>query len=470
MRRHAHCSWCYNKSYHVLHEKCVLSRNVYVCESCCNKTVECRYCGEMAKGEPGDKLRNELSGFSAKFGAKWNNELCAEHDGTIASFPNLTKRLSDITEYSSIFERQKKNLAKVTKYASFTVAGVAAIAGVAVTAGTGAGPIAAVLGNMGLLGAAGTGTAISTLSGAALTSASLAAIGGTMAAGIAIISASGLALGGVMGGVVANQYFSDDKSFAIRSLAPRRSESRIVFVNGFTQEKEDTFSDWKQQQDACDQNSFLYGLNWASKTRYDLGMAFSKGVGSPVAKNFLLKIAKKGGAKAASKWNPITWFALLADLIKNPWHSAMFRAARTGVQLAEAISRTTGQKFTLVGHSLGARVIYYALEALSTKDTLFVDNVILLGGAIGRKDKEGWERAANAVSGKIYNCFSKQDKILDVFYRTANAGLSDPIGVRPIDCGGEKIVNIDCSSFVESHMTWKEHYAHIHRLIFGSKD
>jgi pimeloyl-ACP methyl ester carboxylesterase len=148
----------------------------------------------------------------------------------------------------------------------------------------------------------------------------------------------------------------------------------------------------------------------------------------------------------------------------------MFRAARTGVQLAEAISRTTGQKFTLVGHSLGARVIYYALEALSTKDTLFVDNVILLGGAIGRKDKEGWERAANAVSGKIYNCFSEQDKILDVFYRTANAGLSDPIGVRPIDCGGEKIVNIDCSSFVESHMTWKEHYAHIHRLIFGSKD
>ena len=137
------------------------------------------------------------------------------------------------------------------------------------------------------------------------------------------------------------------------------------------------------------------------------------------------------------------------------------------------LSGAGGQYEILFVDSSGSQIAYAELGNfyyIPINDTLFVDNVILLGGAIGRKDKEGWERAANAVSGKIYNCFSKQDKILDVFYRTANAGLSDPIGVRPIDCGGEKIVNIDCSSFVESHMTWKEHYAHIHRLIFGSKD
>ena len=118
----------------------------------------------------------------------------------------------------------------------------------------------------------------------------------------------------------------------------------------------------------------------------------------------------------------------------------MFRAARTGVQLAEAISRTTGQKFTLVGHSLGARVIYYALEALSTKDTLFVDNVILLGGAIGRKDKEGWERAANAVSGKIYNCFSKQDKILRLLQNPPKSPTAEHVIRERCDflnpCGG----------------------------------
>jgi len=130
----------------------------------------------------------------------------------------------------------------------------------------------------------------------------------------------------------------------------------------------------------------------------------------------------------------------------------MFRAARTGVQLAEAISRTTGQKFTLVGHSLGARVIYYALEALSTKDTLFVDNVILLGGAIGRKDKEGWERAANAVSGKIYNCFSKQDKILRLLQNPPKSPTAEHVIRERCDflnpCGGvlqePQILNLKC--------------------------
>lgn len=64
--------------------------------------------------------------------------------------------------------------------------------------------IAATAGSIGLLGAASTGTAISSLSGAALTNASLAAIGGGalaaggggMTAGVATIATAGAALGG----------------------------------------------------------------------------------------------------------------------------------------------------------------------------------------------------------------------------------------------------------------------------------
>ncbi len=56
-----------------------------------------------------------------------------------------------------------------------------------------------VLGTVGLLGAAGTGTAISTLSGAALTSASCAAVTGTIAGTSAVVTAAGAAAGGMAG-------------------------------------------------------------------------------------------------------------------------------------------------------------------------------------------------------------------------------------------------------------------------------
>ena len=63
--------------------------------------------------------------------------------------------------------------------------------------------VAAAVGGVGLLGAASTGTAISTLSGAALTNASLAAVGGGavaaggggMAAGAAVITGVGAVAG-----------------------------------------------------------------------------------------------------------------------------------------------------------------------------------------------------------------------------------------------------------------------------------
>ncbi len=134
----------------------------------------------------------------------------------------------------------------------------------------------------------------------------------------------------------------------------------------------------------------------------------------------------------------------------------MMRAAQTGIQLAEAISRTEGQKFNLVGHSLGCRVIYYALEALSTKKDIYINDVILLGGAVGRQDQEGWTKALSSVKGNIYNCHSKQDKVLSVIYKTANAGLSSPIGINPIEIDHPQLTNVNCDDLVESHMTWKK--------------
>lgn len=74
-----------------------------------------------------------------------------------------------------------------------------------------AGPIAGVIGTTGLLGAASTGTLISTTAGAALVNGSLAALGGGalaaggggMAAGTMVVGAGGATLGAAVSGAVA---------------------------------------------------------------------------------------------------------------------------------------------------------------------------------------------------------------------------------------------------------------------------
>ena len=413
----------------------------------------------MAKGQPSEQTlaQMKLGGFK-KLSQSWDNELCAEHDGAIASFEKLSMQLDDITDYEKIFERDVLNLAKAGKYVGFSAAGIVSVASLIATGGSSSPAVAAAMGKLGLLGAASTGAAISSLSGAALTSASLAAIGGSMATGTAIISASGLALGGALGGAVANKYHGEDKSFAITKLRERPSEAKTIFINGFTQKDEKDFFDWQAGQLAFDSTQTMYSVNWDSKNNADLGAAFAMGVGNPAAKSVLMALAAAGGKQAAKKLTPLAYLALLPGIISNPWHGAMVRAAQTGVKVAEAISRTQGQKFNLVGHSLGCRVIYYALEALGTKADTYINDVILLGGAVGRDDDAGWLKAASAVDGKIYNCHSKQDMVLSRVYKIANAGLSGPIGINPIKLDSPKIENINCDDFVESHMTWKKHY------------
>lgn len=456
----AYCSWCYQNSPQDLIKENRVLRRVYRCRMCGQLTVRCRYCNNMAKGRV-EAIESRDRKLVERLLGAWSNELCAEHAGRIASFEKLSLQLEDIADYQEIFERGSVNLAKVSRYVGLGVAGVVGVAGVAATAGSSAPAVAAALGHMGLLGAASTGTAISSLSGAALSSASLAAIGGSVAVGTAIISASGLALGGVLGGVVANAYLSGDKSFAIRKLSDANATRHTIYINGFTQEKEDSFNDWLAEQALCPTDCSLYGVNWSSKTRFDLGIAFGAGMGTNAAKAILFDLARRGGEKAALRLNPIGWLLLLASLAKNPWHASMFRAAQTGVALADAISRTRGQRFNLVGHSLGCRVIYYALEALASKDGQYVDDVVLLGGAVGRNDQKGWSTALSAVSGTLYNCYSDNDHVLKILYRTTNAGLSEPIGIGPIELDCPTLVNQDCSEFVGSHMAWKSYYGRI---------
>lgn len=478
-----YCSHCFKKSNQKITEKNYLRRNVYVCESCQNFTLECRSigCQCMTKGELSDQKKQEIEEQLKKDNvdknvvtnlisqyASWDDEFCAEHDGTIGSFERLNISIDEISDYDEIIKRDSINLVKVGKISATAIAvGAATVA----TAGTASVAVASALGSTGVLGAAGTGTLISTLSGAALANASLAAIGGSVAGGTLIITACGAALGGTIGGAITNKYISEDSSFRIRKLHDSTENKETLFINGFLQEEEINFPDWIEQQKKINKNTKMYGVNWSSSTNKKLGKTLMNPLGKERIVDAICNIGAKGGKFAAARLAMLASVASIGyTALANDWHVSMHRAGKTGALLADIVSRTNSKNYDFAGHSLGSRVIYYLLESLKSNserlnsDNIHIENIYLLGGAVGN-DSASWENLASLVNGKIYNCYSTNDGILKWMYQTANLKLSNPIGYSPIETNSTKIINVDCSDIVNSHFDWKKNYSTIHQRI-----
>lgn len=437
----AWCSWCFQKTNHSVEERSYLSRTVYRCSGCSRRTLGCRWCKNMAKGV------HDSDGADK---STWNDELCAEHDGTIASFDRLSLRLSDLEDYEQVFKREVKNLRASAKTAGGVVVGAA----LAVPAALLSAPaIASTLGAAGFLGAASTGTAISSLSGAALTSASLAALGGSVATGTAVVGAAGAALGAWQGGLTSNAYMGEVKDFKISKINEGSGPS-IVFIDGFLTKDSDTISAWRKGARGQFSQNPWYHLQWESGALRELGALAGSAAGAEVRRRTVRAFARRA-SKAAPI--PLAWLSHLAGVARNPWHKAFIRAAMTGAVLADMLARTENPDgFILVGHSLGARVAACTLQALGTRqEPPVVRQAVLLGGATSNGDAELWESAANAVSGQICNAYSSADDVLRFLYRGANAFLSCPIGLQPISYEDHRIRNIDVSAIVGGHMEYK---------------
>jgi len=136
----------------------------------------------------------------------------------------------------------------------------------------------------------------------------------------------------------------------------------------------------------------------------------------------------------------------------------MRKSQQTGILIAEAISRCENRSFILIGHSLGARAAVSALHVLSTREmserSSRICDVHLLGGAADLGDAGQWRIATDAIAGKCYNYYTKNDGVLTYLYRIFNLGQSSPTGISKLptsDHTKEKLISIDCSREVDEH-------------------
>ncbi|KAH9907995.1 hypothetical protein F4778DRAFT_777365 [Xylariomycetidae sp. FL2044] len=140
-----------------------------------------------------------------------------------------------------------------------------------------------------------------------------------------------------------------------------------------------------------------------------------------------------------------------SKLVDNPWSTGMVRAEKAGVILAEIImNRVHGERpVTLVGYSLGARVIYSCLMSLAERRVFgSVENAVLIGAPCPSEIRV-WAALKSVVAGRLVNVYSKDDYLLGFLCRTGNwqygiAGLQKIQGVPGVE-------NFDVTPMVPTH-------------------
>ena len=156
----------------------------------------------------------------------------------------------------------------------------------------------------------------------------------------------------------------------------------------------------------------------------------------------------------------------LAYLIDNPWNVSLARANAAGLVLADSLQdRNLGNRpVTLLGFSLGARVIFSCLKELAAKGAHgLVQNVYLFGSPVVAS-KDEYLKARSVISGQFVNGYSKNDWILGYLFRATSGGIMRVSGLAPIE-GIPGLKNVDLTDTVNGHMDYRAAMPRILRKV-----
>ncbi|KAJ7508433.1 hypothetical protein B0H11DRAFT_27890 [Mycena galericulata] len=146
----------------------------------------------------------------------------------------------------------------------------------------------------------------------------------------------------------------------------------------------------------------------------------------------------------------------LGYLIDNPWNNALDRAKAAGSVLADVLmQRHLGVRpITLIGFSLGARVIFYALIELAKQKAYgIVQDVFMLGTTVSVPTRM-WCETRSVVSGRYVNAFARNDWVLNYLFRATSGGVGTVAGLRPVE-NVPGLENVDVTDKIAGHMSYR---------------
>ncbi|KAL6659957.1 hypothetical protein ACP70R_002079 [Stipagrostis hirtigluma subsp. patula] len=283
--------------------------------------------------------------------------------------------------------------------------------------------------------------------------AAMAAAAGSVAGSVAVAASFGAAGAGLTGTKMAKRIGSV-KEFEFKPIGENHNQGRLavgILISGFAFEEEDFWRPWEGWKD----NLERYILQWESKHIIAVSTAIQDWLTSRLAMELMKQGAMRtvlSGLLAAFAW-PATLLAA-TDFIDSKWSVAIDRSDKAGKMLAEVLVKGLhgNRPVTLIGFSLGARVIFKCLQelALSSDNEGLVERVVLLGAPVSVKG-ERWEPARKMVAGRFVNVYSRDDWILGVTFRASllTQGLA---GIQAIDVPG--VENVDVTELVDGHSSY----------------
>ncbi|CAD6568845.1 MAG: hypothetical protein ASARMPRED_002076 [Alectoria sarmentosa] len=285
--------------------------------------------------------------------------------------------------------------------------------------------------------------------GVAGTSGFLAGAGGT-----ALITSGAAISGGTIAVRASNRRMGAVRTFEYRPLHNNKRVNLIVTVSGWMNGKID---DVRLPYSTVDPvMGDIYSVLWEPEMLTSMGdtinilatEALTQGLQQVLGSTILV-------ALMASLQLPIV-LSKLSYLIDNPWTVSMGRANAAGLILADSlIDRNLGVRpITLVGFSLGARVIFACLRELAARGAFgLIQNVYLFGSPIVNS-KEEYLRTRSVVSGRFVNGYASNDWILGYLFRATSGGIMRVAGLAPVE-GVHGLENIDVTKLVNGHMAYR---------------
>ncbi|KAI9688004.1 MAG: hypothetical protein M1820_010345 [Bogoriella megaspora] len=155
----------------------------------------------------------------------------------------------------------------------------------------------------------------------------------------------------------------------------------------------------------------------------------------------------------------------MANVLDNPFAIAKARADKAGRVLADAlIHKAQGERpVTLIGYSIGARVIFACLKELAEQNAFgLVESVVMMGAPTGTNHVQ-WRKARAVVSGKMVNVFSQEDYMLAFMHR-ASSGQIQVAGLQPVN-NVSNVLNVDVTELVKGHTRYRHLIGEILRKI-----
>ncbi|EGW34450.1 uncharacterized protein SPAPADRAFT_134100 [Spathaspora passalidarum NRRL Y-27907] len=367
---------------------------------------------------------------------------CLEIETKDRTIENKEELLND----QSLIEKQiKKNRNKRLAYI-----GLATLGG-SLAIGLSAGLLAPVIG-------AGLAAGLTTV-GITGTSGFLAGIGGS-----AIITTGGIAIGAKVGSKAGARRIGDVHTFEFKPLHNNKRTNLIITVSGWMNGKMD---DVRLPFSTVDPvMGDMFSLLWEPEMLQSMGQT----IGILASEALSTSIQQILGATVLTALMSAIQIPMilskLSYLLDNPWNVSLDRAWKAGKILAETlIAGNVGVRpITLVGFSLGARVIYSCLIELARRGGYgLVENVIILGSPISIKTDQ-LIMAKSIVSGRFVNGYSKKDWILGYLFRATGGGVGKVAGLSALT-HVYGVENIDCTSLVEGHMSYRKAIPKILKLV-----